>query len=100
MTIIITKNGKEAQKIEKSNFENEKEVQEYIKENPESLPLYEVKSDVQLLILKREFSTTSGPADAIGIDRDGDLYIIETKLYKNPDKRTVLAQVLDYGAAI
>ncbi|MCX6740936.1 MAG: hypothetical protein NTY61_00860, partial [Candidatus Parcubacteria bacterium] len=29
-----------------------------------------------------------------------DIYIVETKLYKNPDKRTVVAQALDYGAAL
>ena len=38
--------------------------------------------------------------DAIGIDKDGDIYCIETKLYKNPDKRLVVAQVLDYGASL
>ena len=42
----------------------------------------------------------SGPVDAFAVDADGDVYLIETKLYKNPDKRLVLAQVLDYGAAI
>jgi hypothetical protein len=34
------------------------------------------------------------------VDADGNIYIVETKLYKNPDKRTVVAQVLDYGATI
>ena len=36
----------------------------------------------------------------MGFDRDGEIYIIETKLYKNPDKRLVVAQVLDYGASL
>ena len=34
------------------------------------------------------------------IDKDGDIYVVETKLYKNPDKRTVVAQALDYGASL
>jgi len=46
------------------------------------------------------FPTYSGPIDALGIDSDGELYIVETKLYKNTDKRAVIAQVLDYGAAL
>jgi RecB family endonuclease NucS len=50
--------------------------------------------------LAREFSTKSGPIDALGVDKDGELYLIETKFYKNPDKRTVVAQVLDYGASL
>lgn len=43
---------------------------------------------------------SSGPIDALATDGDGRLYLIETKLYKNPDKRLVLAQILDYGAAL
>src|SRR5690606_839812 len=42
----------------------------------------------------------SGPIDALGVDQNGHIYLIETKLYKNPDKRTVVAQVLDYGASL
>jgi hypothetical protein len=34
------------------------------------------------------------------VDKDGGIYLIETKLFKNPDKRTVVAQVLDYGASL
>lgn len=75
-------------------------MQEYIYENPESLPLDEYKDDLQLLILAREFPTKSGPIDALGVDQDGEVYLIETKLYKNPDKRLVLAQVMDYGASL
>ena len=53
-----------------------------------------------LLVVARDFPTNSGPLDAVGIDSDGEIYLIETKLYKNPDKRRVVAQVLDYGAAL
>ena len=100
MAIIISKNGKNAQKVEKSTFEKEDSLQKYIYNNPESIPLYDIKEDIRLLILAREFPTNSGPIDAIGIDKYGELYIIETKLYKNTDKRTVIAQALDYGAAL
>ena len=100
MAIIISKNGKNAQKIDESAFTQEDYLQEYIYNNPESLPLYEIKEDIRLLIVSREFPTNSGPIDALGIDKDGEIYIIETKLYKNPDKRLVVAQVLDYGASL
>lgn len=100
MTIIITNNGKEPKKIEESKFDDEDKLQQYIYNAPESIPLYEIDEDIRLLILAREFGTSSGPIDAIGLDQDGEIYVIETKLYKNPDKRLVLAQVLDYGAAI
>jgi len=100
MAIIISKNGKGAVKVDKSSFEKEDSLQRYIYDNPESIPLYDIKEDIRLLILDREFPTNSGPIDAIGIDKDGSIYIVETKLYKNPDKRTVVAQALDYGAAL
>lgn len=100
MSIIISRNSEKAVSVEKSSFDREDYLQQYIYQNPESIPLSQLKEDVRLLILAREFPTNSGPIDAIGIDRDGDLYIVETKLYKNPDKRTVIAQALDYGAAL
>lgn len=100
MAIIISQNGKNAVKVNKTSFEKEDSLQRYIYDNPDSIPLYEIKEDIKLLILAREFPTNSGPIDAIGIDKEGSIYIIETKLYKNPDKRTVVAQALDYGAAL
>lgn len=100
MAIIISQNGKNAVKVDKSTFDKEDHLQKYIYDNPESIPLYDIKEDIRLLILAREFPTNSGPIDAIGVDRDGEIYIVETKLYKNADKRTVVAQALDYGAAL
>ncbi|MFA6525004.1 MAG: hypothetical protein WCT33_01890 [Patescibacteria group bacterium] len=100
MTLIITHNGKRAEKVDPTSFPQEDSLQEYIFNNPESVPIYDIRDDIKLLILAREFSTDSGPIDAVGIDNTGDIYLIETKLYKNPDKRKVVAQVLDYGASL
>lgn len=100
MAIIISKNGKDARRVEQSAMREEDYLQEYVAENPESLPLGEIKEGTKLLVIAREFPTNSGPIDVLAIDKDGDLYIIETKLYKNPDKRHVVAQMLDYGASL
>ncbi|HYX68732.1 MAG TPA: hypothetical protein VE825_06345 [Terriglobales bacterium] len=101
MAIIISRKGSAtAQVIEKCDFEREHNLQEYIHEHPESIPVYEIKEDKRLLVVAREFPTESGPIDALAIDKDGDIYIVETKLYRNPDKRTVVAQALDYGASL
>ncbi|HXZ29024.1 MAG TPA: hypothetical protein VEG08_13610 [Terriglobales bacterium] len=101
MAIIISRKGSaSAQVIEKSDFEREHNLQEYIHEHPESIPVYEIKEDKRLLVVAREFETESGPIDALAVDKDGDVYIVETKLYRNPDKRTVVAQALDYGASL
>ena len=100
MSIIISKNGRGAQKIERSVIQQEEYLQQYICNNPQALPFYELKADLSLLVLAREFPTASGFIDVIGVDADGEIYIIETKLYKNPDKRRVIAQMFDYGAAL
>ena len=100
MAIIISKNGKDAKKIDKSIINKEDYLQKYIYDNPETIPLYEINENLRICILAREVPTNSGAIDGLGIDQDGNLYIIETKLYKNPDKRLVVAQVLDYGASL
>ena len=100
MAIIISKSGKNAVRVERSVIQEEDYLQRYIYDNPESLPMHELKENLRLLILLREFPVPSGYIDALGVDQDGEIYIIETKLYKNPDKRLVLAQMLDYGASL
>jgi hypothetical protein len=75
-------------------------LQQYIYDHPETIPVYELREDKRLLVAARELQTKSGPIDAFGVDKDGDLYVVETKLYRNPDKRTVVAQALDYGASL
>lgn len=100
MAIIISENGKNAERIKESQFGLEDKLQQYIYDNPDAIPLYDIDEDTRLFIAAREFSTKSGPIDALGFDASGNIYVIETKLYKNPDKRTVVAQALDYGASL
>ncbi|MDD2807493.1 MAG: hypothetical protein PHW95_03185 [Patescibacteria group bacterium] len=100
MSIIISQSGKNAQKIDKSDIVKEDELQSYIHQNPESIPIYEIEEDKRLFVAAREFSTEAGPIDALAVDKDGDIYIVETKLYKNPERRTVVGQALDYGASL
>lgn len=100
MPLILSKKGFGTQKLERSDFDLENDLQDYIHHNPDAIPVYELQEDKRLFVLKREFPTSSGPIDALAVDQDGEIYIMETKLYKNPDKRTVVAQALDYGAAL
>ena len=87
-------------RLEKKDFPQESDLQEYLKGNPEVIPITEINEDVEFDVIVREFPTSSGSIDIIGFDSEGNIYIIETKLYKNPDKRKVVAQILDYGAAL
>lgn len=97
MAIIVSKKGSQtAQIVNKSDFALERNLQDYICNHPEAIPV----EDKRLLVVAHELQTESGPIDAFAVDQDGDLYIVETKLYRNPDKRTVVAQALDYGASL
>src|SRR6266542_1831755 len=101
MTIIVSKKATgTTQILEKSGFAKEDSLQEYIHDHPESIPVYDIQKDKRLFVAAREFETESGPIDALAVDKDGDIYLVETKLYSNADKRRVVAQVLDYGAAL
>jgi RecB family endonuclease NucS len=88
MAIIISKKGsRSADLVNKSDFARERNLQEYIYDHPESIPVYEVREDKRLLVAAREVPTESGSIDAFAVDKDGDLYIVETKLYRNPYRR-------------
>lgn len=100
MAIVVLKPGNGAKKVTQTPIAQEEYLQKYIHDNPDIIPLDDIKEDLRLLVLAREFPTSSGPIDALAVDDEGAIYIVETKLYKNPDKRLVVAQVLDYGAAL
>ena len=100
MTIIVSKGGIGATRVEDTGVPEEGYLQEYVANNPESLPFEDIRENVRLLIFGREFESGSGQIDVLAADDEGDIYVIETKLYRNADKRRVVAQVLDYGAAL
>jgi len=100
MVVIVSKNNKNAKKIDKTGVPNEAYLQEYIHDNPDAIPIYEIDENKRLIVVSREYPTNSGPIDALAFDQDGEIYIVETKLFKNSDKRHVIAQMLDYGAAL
>ena len=101
MGIIASKDGGKFKKIESTDFALEEKLQKLIHEDE---IMKKIKlgpdEDLTLLTLAREFSTTSGSADVIAIDTEGNIYIIETKLKKNSDRREILAQIIDYAGAM
>lgn len=100
MSIVIREKNKKAEVVGESIFSKENVMQKYLIDNPEIVPIYDIEEDARLFVAAREFPTASGPIDALGFDERGNIYVIETKLFRNPDKRTVLAQAMDYGAAL
>ncbi len=73
MAIIISENGKNAKRVEESNFALEDRLQQYIYDNPDAIPIYDIEQDTRLFIAAREFGTKSGPIDALGFDASGNI---------------------------
>jgi hypothetical protein len=98
--IIVSTRGQGAARVPQMPLPDEKFLESFVALNPDVLPLQELREDLSLVVLGRQVPTLSGPIDVLAVDDQGGLYIVETKLYRNPDKRRVIAQMLDYGAAM
>ena len=97
MAIILSR-GNDTKKLEKKSIELEDKLQNFLSSNPEIIPIDDIKPGAKTIILAREFPVKVGAIDILGVDKDGKIYILETKLAKNVTKREVIAQILEYGA--
>lgn len=77
-------------------------MQELLFSRPKLLPVdYFDESFAPLIPIGREVATASGYIDNLYVSPVGKLTIVETKLWKNPEKhRTVVAQIIDYAKEI
>ena len=79
MTLKVSKNGSNAKVVKPAGFDEERSLQEYIHENPETIPIHEFREDKKLLILKREFPTNSNRYPAL---RNSNLVKSETAVHQ------------------
>ncbi len=98
--MLFIKSQDQLNQLSETNYEHEDQMQSYIYENPQLLPIEDLTGNKKLLILIRELSTQYGRLDGLWIDEAWNVYIIETKLLKNPDRRYIIAQLLDYWVAL
>jgi hypothetical protein len=76
--------------VNRARLDNEDQLQDWIARDPKLIGL-------DVLVLGREVSTESGGRiDILGLDRDGNLVIVECKRDRTP--RDVIAQILDYAS--
>jgi len=102
--IIIT--GNDALSLERislsannSDSFSEKWLQNIVFENPGCLPVKEIDPHIgDLIPICTEIETGAGPADILFVTPTGQLILVETKLWRNPEaRREVVAQILDYA---
>jgi len=81
------------------NGYDEEWIQKIAFKHPECLPVSEVDSTFRDIIpVCMELSTPVGPIDALYITAQGQLVLLEAKLWRNPEaRRAVVGQILDYA---
>ena len=77
-------------------------LQEILFEHPECLPIADIEPGFSKLIsICREMPTPHGPIDNLFMTVDGDIVLVEAKLFRNPEaRRKVVAQALDYASCL
>ncbi|MCC6679347.1 MAG: hypothetical protein IT445_00445 [Phycisphaeraceae bacterium] len=76
----------------------EDQLQALLFQYPDLLPASEIEPVFEYLIpVCRELPTAVGPLDLLYLTAEGNLALVETKLWRNPEaRRSVVAQLIDY----
>ena len=83
------------------HFPHEIDLSNLIINNPEIFPITNYSEEgTKWIPIAVEVKLETGELDILGIDDAGDIYIIESKLFRNEDKKTVRQQVTDYCHAL
>lgn len=82
-----------------SGDRNEAWLRDFLLRHPEALPAAEIDpAYADPIPVCRELATPAGPVDAVFVNRDGALVVVECKLWRNPQaRREVVGQILDYA---
>jgi len=96
---ILVQDDKGVRELEEG-FASEDELQTFLKEHPDLMPLEEIDLNAPpLLCIGWEVGLASGAEDILYIDPNGLLTVVETKLRRNPEaRREVVGQILEYAA--
>ncbi|MFC2038632.1 hypothetical protein ACFLUG_02565 [Chloroflexota bacterium] len=99
--ILISEEGND-HTLGNLRYTNESELQSYLKQYPELIPLEEIMDNPpRLVCIGEEVEVPSGYIDLLYIDEDGTLTIVETKLERNPEiRRKVIGQIMEYASQV
>ncbi|MBI3336290.1 hypothetical protein HYZ98_01845 [Candidatus Peregrinibacteria bacterium] len=88
-------------KVNERGYAKESELQEMLGASPDLIPVNELGGGRKTIkVAIREGGLPgSGSTDLIGVDEDGNITVVETKLAANEEiKRKVIGQILEYAA--
>ncbi|HRH80124.1 MAG TPA: hypothetical protein PLW81_03680 [Thiobacillaceae bacterium] len=76
-------------------------LQRLLYQNPTSLPIGELEQVGNLISAAREVQTPAGYIDNVYVTAEGNIVLVECKLWRNPEsRRRVIAQIIDYAQSI
>ena len=78
---------------------SEADLHDVLTSHPELLPAEDIGLG-QVVVVGQESGLASGYADLVYLDQNGQICLVEVKKEGNPDTRRVVAQLLDYAAAL
>lgn len=97
--IIVRSSNHTFPVLEEQLADNEAQLQALVKDHPELIAVEELGLTGPMMVVGRETSLPSGAIDLVGVARSGDIVLVEFKTGpQNPDFRSALAQLLDYGS--
>jgi len=97
--IIVQLQNGDAPVLQEIKAEDELQLQELVKDNPDLLPVEEFGMTGPLMVIGRETTLPSGSVDLVALARSGELLIVEFKTGpQNTDFRSALTQLIDYGS--
>ena len=96
--LMRTTTGPE-QLIAETALPMEKDLHDVLTANPRLIPSEDLQLGA-LAVVGRESGLAAGYADLVLVDESGEVCLVEVKKEGNPDTRRVVAQLLDYAAAL
>ena len=99
--VIVRKENKVVD-LQMKSFADEEELRGQLLENFNQIIRCKDFSEIdeKFIVWRTEFPLSVGSIDLLAVGDGGGIYLIETKLFKNPDRRKVIAQVFDYASAL
>ena len=98
----ILVSGTDAIELTPAHGRNERWLQELIHRHPRCLPMEQIEPGLGRLVpVCLELPLRVGMVDNLMVTPEGNLVIVEVKLWRNPEaRRQVVAQALDYATAM
>jgi hypothetical protein len=99
---VFIKDKKKFKRHKAKKFKDEEELGRLIIDHPEIVPVDQFSElGGDLIPITREMKLETGELDVLGINKEGEIFLIENKLWRNTsDKKKVRSQAADYIFAL